>query len=158
VPDDFHASRSAVGKTYRYRIYISPQRPVARAWQVYHFWRPLAVEPMREAARRILGTHDFRGLATSAEKRENTVRTIFRCEVSRQEDEIHVAVQGDGFLYNMVRNLVGTLIEVGREHWGPECVDKLLASRERKDCGPTSPPDGLTLMCVHYDPADLRVI
>lgn len=150
VPDDFHASRSAVGKTYRYRIYTAPQRPVNLHKLVYHYWRQLDIEPMRDAARRLVGTHDFRGFASSADEREDTVRTIFRCEISEAPDEIHVTVQGDGFLYNMVRNIVGTLIEIGRGHWQPDRVDLVLSSRDRRDAGPTVPPDGLTMVCVHF--------
>ena len=157
VPDDFHAARSAIGKTYRYRICVAPQRPVALAGLVYHFWRALEIEPMRDAARRLLGRHDFVGFATSAERREDTVRTIFRCEVAEAQDEVHVTVQGDGFLYNMVRNIAGTLIEIGRGRFDPEQIDKVLASRDRRDAGPTAPPDGLYLLCVHYSPAELEL-
>ncbi|MBN1943467.1 MAG: tRNA pseudouridine(38-40) synthase TruA [Phycisphaerae bacterium] len=152
---EFHASRSAVGKTYRYRLYTGPQRPVEQARRVWWYWRPLDAERMSDAAERLVGRHDFRGLASSAEDRETTVRTIFRCDVSRQEDEIHVAVTGDGFLYNMVRNIVGTLAEIGRGHWPAERVENILASRDRRDAGPTAPPDGLSMVCVYYDPADL---
>jgi len=152
VPETFHAARSAVGKTYRYRIHVAPDRPVDLARKVYHYWRWLDVDRMRPAALRIIGTHDFRGFATSAEVREDTVRTVFRCDVSQQDKEVRVTVQGDGFLYNMVRNIVGTLIEVGRGHWEPERIDAVFASRDRRDAGPTAPPDGLCLVCVHYQP------
>jgi tRNA pseudouridine38-40 synthase len=148
--ETFHSSRSAVGKTYRYRIYVAPTRPVHLHNLVYHYWRPLEVEPMREAAMRLLGTHDFRGLASSAEVRQNTVRTIRRCEVSEQGPEIHVTVEGDGFLYNMVRNIVGTLIEVGRGLWQPGHVDRILETRDRRTAGPTAPAEGLYMVCVHY--------
>ena len=115
VPDNFHASRSAVGKTTATAILVAPQRSVERHNLVYHFWRPLEVEPMRQAAMRLVGTHDFRAaLTSSSDQRDNTVRTIFRCDVAADGDEIHVTVQGNGFLYNMVRNIVGTLIEIGR--------------------------------------------
>jgi len=150
APEDFHAAGSAVGKTYRYRLCVAPTRPVERAGLVYHYWRPLEIEPMQRAARRVLGRHDFRGLASSADDRQSTVRTIFRCDVAAVDDEIHVTVQGDGFLYNMVRNLVGTLIEIGRGRWQPGQVDLILESRDRAHAGPTAPPDGLCLVCVHY--------
>ncbi len=150
APDAFHASRSAVGKTYRYRILVSPQRAVDRHNLVYHFWRPLDADRMRQAAPRLLGTHDFRGLATSSDQRDNTVRTIFRCEVAEVGDEIHVTVQGNGFLYNMVRNIVGTLIEIGRGRWEPEQIDLILSTRDRTNAGPTAPPQGLSMICVHY--------
>jgi tRNA pseudouridine38-40 synthase len=152
VPDDFHASRSAVGKTYRYRIYVAPDRPVMLDGQVWRYQHhPMDVERMQAAGRLLIGRHDFRGLATSAEQRENTVRTIFRCDVSDQSPEIHVAVQGDGFLYNMVRNIVGTLVEIGRGRWQPDRINTILTTRDRRNAGPTAPPDGLTLACVHYE-------
>jgi tRNA pseudouridine38-40 synthase len=150
VDESFHASRSATGKTYRYRIHVAPQRCVSRHAEVYHFDRPLDVRRMRAGASRLLGTHDFRGLATSAEVREDTVRTVCRCDVSEHDDEVHVTVQGDGFLYNMVRNIVGTLVEIGRGRWDAHQVDTILSTRNRQHAGPTAPPQGLSLVCVHY--------
>ncbi len=150
VPEGFHASRSATGKTYRYRIHVAPQRPAGLAGRVYHFWQALDVAVMRAAARRLVGTHDFVGFATSAEERQDTRRTIFRCEVAEAGAELHVTVRGDGFLYNMVRNIVGTLIEIGRGRWGAQRIDRVLTGRDRRDAGPTAPPDGLYLVCVHY--------
>ena len=157
APRDFHASRSAVGKTYRYRIYTAPLRPVELAAQVLHYWRPLDVERMQAAAGRLIGTHDFVGFATSADQRDNTVRTIFRCEVARIGPEIQITVRGDGFLYNMVRNIVGTLMEIGRGRWGPRRIDTILDTCDRRNAGPCVLPDGLTLVCVHYRPEDLKV-
>jgi tRNA pseudouridine38-40 synthase len=110
---------------------------------------------MAEAGRMFEGEHDFRGLAFAAEKRENTVRTITCCSVGEAGDEIHVAVTGNGFLYKMVRNLVGTLMEIGRGHWGCERVGQILATRDRQYAGPTAPPDGLYLETVYYPPAEL---
>jgi tRNA pseudouridine38-40 synthase len=150
VCDDFHASISAIGKTYRYRVCVSPTRPAGYADHVYHYWRPLEIEPMRIAGRRLIGTHDFAGLASTGEQRDNTVRTIFRCDVAEMADEVLFTVAGDGFLYHMVRNIAGTLIEIGRGRWGPEQIDRLLQSRSRADSGPTAPAGGLTMLCVHY--------
>jgi tRNA pseudouridine38-40 synthase len=157
APDAFHASLSAIGKTYRYRIYVGPSRPVMLAGQVYHYWRSLDLQAMRAAAGRLLGRHDFIGLATSAEQRRDTVRTIRRCEVAAVGPEVRVTVQGDGFLYNMVRNIVGTLIEIGRGRWDPGQVDVILETCDRAHAGPTAPPDGLSMVCVHYRPEDLAV-
>ena len=157
APEGFQASRSAVGKTYRYRIYTAPIRPVELAAQVLHYWRPLDVELMQAGARRLVGTHDFAGFATSADKREDTVRTIYRCEVARAGPEIEVAVRGNGFLYNMVRNIVGTLMDVGRRRWGPRQIDAILETRDRRLGGPCVLPDGLTLVCVHYRPENLQM-
>ncbi|HUT01941.1 MAG TPA: tRNA pseudouridine(38-40) synthase TruA [Phycisphaerae bacterium] len=157
VPEGFHASRSAIGKTYRYRVHVSPVRPAALAGQVYHYWRTLDVEAMRRAGRRLLGTHDFLGFATSAEQREDTVRTVFRCDVAADGEAVLATVQGDGFLYNMVRNIAGTLIEIGRGRWGSERIDLILETRDRREGGPTAPAEGLTLVCVHYRDEDLRL-
>jgi tRNA pseudouridine38-40 synthase len=150
MPATFQASRSAVGKTYQYRLYVGPDKPVALAGQVHHYWRPLDVTAMQAGARRLLGWHDFRGLASSAEVRDNTVRHVWRCDVAETGNEIHVTVEGNGFLYNMVRNIVGTLMEIGRGQWSPDRIDLILSSRERSLAGPTAPPDGLSLMAVHY--------
>jgi tRNA U38,U39,U40 pseudouridine synthase TruA len=107
------------------------------------------------AARQLVGKHDFVGLAASAEVRENTVRTIFSCRVSQIDRQVHVTVQGDGFLYKMVRIITGTLVEIGRGRWSPQRIARILASCDRRDAGPTASPEGLTLVCVHYDPAEL---
>lgn len=150
--DDFHASRSAVGKTYRYRIHVAPAKPVSLHRQVHHYpFHPLDVSVMQDAAARLVGTHDFAGFATSSDQRDSTVRTILRCEAAEWGDEIHVTVQGDGFLYNMVRNIAGTLVEIARGHFPPERINLILSTRNRADAGPTAPPDGLSLVCVHYD-------
>jgi len=151
VPADFHASLSATGKTYQYRLHVAPVRPVLLARQVYHYWRPLDVAAMRRAARRLVGRHDFAGFAAAADPRQDTVRTIRRCQVAQRGPETLITVRGDGFLYNMVRIVVGTLVEIGRGRWGPQRIDRVLATRDRRDAGPTAPPEGLTLLCVHYD-------
>jgi len=155
APDDFHASISAIGKTYRYRIYVGATKPVERANRVYHYPRRLDVARMQSAADRLVGTHDFRGLTSSAEVRENTVRTIAACRVAAVGDEIHVTVRGGGFLYKMVRNIVGTLVEIGRGRWSPVRIDRILETRDRGQAGFTAPPGGLCLMHVEYPPSVL---
>jgi tRNA pseudouridine38-40 synthase len=157
VPDGFHASRSASGKTYRYRIHTGPSKRADLRGQVWHFWRGLDIDAMRDAAWRLKGRHDFRGFTISAEKRQDTVRTIHRCDVAEIDDEALVTVRGSGFLYNMVRIIVGTLVEIGRGHWGPDRIDRILASRDRAQAGPTAPPDGLYLQCVFYPREALRM-
>lgn len=154
VPSKFNSSRSASGKTYRYRIYIGSARPVHLSRLVWHYWRQVDIELMRKASARIIGEHDFRAFASSTDIRKTTIRRVYRCDVSEacNGSEIHITIEGDGFLYNMVRNIVGTLMDIGRGRWSPEQIDKIIASRDRDQAGPTAPPDGLTLMCVHYDP------
>ncbi len=158
VPENFNASWSALGKTYRYRIHVGSTRPVHLAGLVWYYWRPLDIRPMQEAASLIIGEHDFRSFASSTEGRETTVRTVYRCDVAQACDgsEIHITVQGNGFLYNMVRNIVGTLVAMGRGRWQPGHITEILKSCDRNQAGPTAPPDGLTLMCVHYDPDFLK--
>lgn len=155
APLDFQASLSSVGKTYRYTIHSGPQRPACLAGRVWHYWRPLDVDVMAEAGYRVAGEHDFAGFATSGDQRENTVRRVYRCAVVQEDERIHVTVQGSGFLYNMVRNIVGTLAEIGRGYWPPSRINEILTAADRSLAGPTAPAEGLTMVCVHYDPADL---
>ncbi len=148
----FHATRDARAKLYRYRIFASKRRPTEELVQryVWHVWHPLEMERLRDAARRWIGRHDFAGFATKGSPRQTTVRTIFRCEISREYDEIRIDVEGDGFLYNQVRNMVGTLYEIGRGHWPAERIDRILASKDRRDAGTTAPAQGLCLHWVRY--------
>lgn len=153
VDEAFHPSRSAVGKTYRYRFFTCPQRPVLGADQVCHYpWRSLDIDAMQNAGRRLLGRHDFRGLASSADIRMNTVRHVWRCDVAEIGPEVHITVEGGGFLYNMVRNIAGTLLEIGRGYWPPERIERILATCNRDLAGPTAPPGGLSMVAVHYGP------
>jgi len=151
VPLDFHAISSSAGKLYRYTIYHHRQQPpqewAGRSW---HWFQDLAVEPMRQAAALLVGRHDFAAFQSSNSRRATTVRTVWRLEVFRDFRCIHFDVAADGFLYNMVRNLVGTLVEVGRGHGPPARVAEILASRTRADAGPTAPPEGLCLRWVRY--------
>lgn len=154
VPPAFHAARDARGKRYRYTLYNASGRPVEDLRQRYcwHVWQALDVERMRAAAAVLVGRHDFAGLANQGSPRADTVRTIFSVTLSRPGREIHIDVEGDGFLYNQVRVLVGTLVEVGRGHWPVERVQEILATRDRGRAGPTAPPQGLCLEWVAYGP------
>ncbi|HEY3243665.1 MAG TPA: tRNA pseudouridine(38-40) synthase TruA [Phycisphaerae bacterium] len=156
VHPDFHATRSALSKLYRYRIHNAPHRPVRHLRQnyCYHFWHPLDIDALRAGAAYMVGTMDFAALAGKGSERETTVRTVFRCDLERRYDEITIEVEGSGFLYNQVRNMVGTLLEVGRGHWPAEQVGAIIASHERRNAGPTAPARGLCLQWVRY-PAEL---
>jgi tRNA pseudouridine38-40 synthase len=101
----------------------------------------------------MLGTHDFLGFAGQGGKRVTTVRTIYDCHVERDGDEVHVVVNGSGFLYNMVRIVAGTLVDVGRGHLPPSIVDTILATKDRSLGGQTLPPHGLWLEWIKYDGA-----
>jgi tRNA pseudouridine38-40 synthase len=157
APPGFHATRCAVAKLYRYTLHHSPKPPTPmRARYVYHWWRGLDVEAMRAAAVHLLGRHDFSAFESAGADRLNKVRTILSLDVSRDGDEVRIDVTGDGFLYNMVRNIAGTLIEVGRGHWKAERTAAIVASRDRTQAGPTAPPQGLCLMRVRY-PSDAEM-
>ena len=153
APLGFRPSLDALGKHYRFRLYRGPVRPVFEARYVWHWYRPIEVEPMRVAARLLVGRHDFRSFEARGSHREDTVREVTRLQVAEAGPEVRFDVEGDGFLYRMVRNLVGTLVEVGRGHRPPEWVAEVLAARDRRAAGPCAPPHGLCLMEVRYPPA-----
>ncbi len=154
VPAGFDATRDAVSKLYRYRIHNAAYRPVACLAQRYawHVWYPLDLDRLKAAARRLVGTHDFAAFASPGAERATTVRTVRGITVQVRGPEVVLDVEGDGFLYNQVRNMVGTLIEVARGHWPPERVDTILAARDRAQAGPTAPPQGLCLQWIRYGP------
>lgn len=159
VPAEFHATLSAVSKLYRYRIWNHTSKPVEQQLQryVYHYWRALDVGRMREAARHFVGYKDFAAMASkSGQPRRTTWRTVYRCDVYREGREIRVDVEGSGFLYNMVRNMVGTLIEVGRGYWEADRILEILASKDRANAGQTSPANGLCMQWVKYLPGVFR--
>lgn len=153
VPLGFRASRDAVSKQYRYTLYNDQQRPVRTQAHrhAYHFWHPLDERRMQEAALHWIGRHDFAAFATSGHGRESTVRSVHRIAVSRYYEEVHIDVEGSGFLYNQVRNMVGTLIEIGRGHWSVQRALDILLSCDRSNAGPTAPARGLSLQWVRYD-------
>lgn len=154
VPDEFDPRFDARRKVYRYRILNADVlSPFERAY-VWHVPSPdLAVEPMAEAAQLVCGTHDFAAFQGKGAATHGTDRTIFASHVSRDPvgNIITYDVSGDGFLRHMVRNLVGSLVEVGRGRRRAAWIADLLASRNRTQAGPTAPPQGLFLMAVEYE-------
>jgi tRNA pseudouridine38-40 synthase len=149
APEGFHARFSAKSKWYRYRIYQSRiPSPLERMFS----WRvgfDLDLDRMRAAARALVGTHDFRGFARQADERP-TVRTLFSVDANRRKSIIEIDVRGDGFLYNMVRTIAGTLVEIGRGKKAVGACEAVLSTRDRAVAGPTAPPQGLFLMGVEY--------
>jgi tRNA pseudouridine38-40 synthase len=150
----FHATHSALTKLYRYRIHNAEGRPVERRTQrmAYHFWHSLDIERMRQAAVYFVGEMDFTAMTATGTVRESMVRTVLRCDVERHLDEVRIAVEGTGFLHKQVRNMVGTLVEVGCGRWEPQRVGEILASRDRRQAGPTAVARGLCLQWVRYPP------
>ena len=149
VPDGWDALREARGKHYRYQIWNGRRRSPLRTARFVWIAEPLDVTVMREAAQCFVGRHDFAAFQGAGSDTQTTVRTLTSIEVSGVAgQEILIDVEGEGFLRHMVRNLAGTLIEVGRGRWLPERVGEILASRDRGEAGPTAPAAGLVLVEV----------
>jgi tRNA pseudouridine38-40 synthase len=151
----FHAIRDATSKRYRYVIDDHGLADVFQRRHAWHVPQRLNIEAMAGAARALKGRHDFSSFEASGSERASSVRTVTDIQVARGEgtlqDKIVIEIEADGFLYNMVRNIVGTLVEVGRGAQTEEWVKDVLAARNRKAAGPTAPPQGLFLVCVRYE-------
>ena len=153
VPEDFHARYAAHTKTYLYRIHNHPIDSPFDAAYYTRMPKHLDEVRMQAAAQQFVGTHDFLALCaagSSAAAHGDTVRTITDCHVTRRGDEIDIEVTADGYLYNMVRILAGTLCEVGAGRMQPEEIPGILAGCDRSQAGPTLPAKGLFLKCVEY--------
>ena len=157
VPLDFDPIGGAVSKEYTYRIVTGQMRPMWDRKYVFHTWYGLDLAPMQEAAKLIVGERDFAAFAQASHGRKTTVRTVFDCSVSSLSEpgteppRFEIRVSGSGFLYNMVRIIAGTLMEVGRGKISPEQIPAILESIDRKRAGPTLPPQGLRLEWIRYN-------
>ena len=151
VPEDFHARFQAVGKMYTYRIHNAPHASAILRNCTAHVPVRLDEEAMRRCALPLIGTHDFSAFAASGGQAKTTVRTIDFFSVDRAGEEVTVRVHGNGFLYNMVRIIAGTLIDVGHGKLDPGCVARAIESKNRLDLGVTAPACGLELTRVEYD-------
>ncbi len=151
VPDEFHARHSATAKTYEYRIHRADICSPFERRYAYALPYPLDEAAMTAAAKRFVGEHDFQALAAAGgDEKQTTVRTIYSSELRRAGDRLIYRVRGSGFLYHMVRNIVGTLLVVGRGSLTPDDIPILLANKDRAAAGPTAPPEGLFLVNVEY--------
>lgn len=151
APSTFHAQRSAVRKSYRYRMYTGAVPPPFIRPYVHHVRVPLDVARMRREAAALKGRHDFTAFARAeAAKRYGARRTIYRIALRRTGSELQLDVTGNGFLHTMVRSIAGTLIDVGRGRLPSGTVKTLLRSRQRAQAGVVAPARGLTLLNVSY--------
>ena len=150
VPERFHSRLNAKGKTYRYRVLNSAVPHVFDRRYVYVFPEKLDVEAMRRAACLLCGTHDYRAFTSAKRSRKSTVRTVDAIEIERIGDELRFTFSGNGFLFHMVRILMGTLLEVGTGKREAEEMTLLLENGKREDAGPLVPACGLALMEVRY--------
>jgi len=149
VPDDFHARYSATSKTYRYAILNRPVRSPLERNRTYLVRRPLDADAMRAAAAHLVGRMDFAAFQSKPDGKPS-VRTVTRLDVEAAGPRIQITISADGFLYNMVRAIVGTLVEVGLGKRGTDSIPALVRSRDRSAAGPTAPPHGLCLLEVEY--------
>ncbi len=151
APDGFDARREARAKLYRYGLWNGPSPSPLRRRESHWVPRPLDLPAMREATGAFAGRHDFTSLKAAGSQVASNVRTLSSVDVlGSAGGEIRILVEGDGFLRHMVRNLVGTLLEVGAGRRAPDSIPALLAARDRARAGPTAPAGGLTLVRVHY--------
>ncbi|MDR2530413.1 MAG: tRNA pseudouridine(38-40) synthase TruA [Oscillospiraceae bacterium] len=148
---EFHATFSCVRKEYTYRILNSEIRDPLRRNHAWWYPQSLDLERMRAAARQFVGTHDFAAVRSTGTDIKSTVRTIFAFDIYEKGGIIEMVVAANGFLYNMVRAMVGTLVYVAIGKLEPPDVRKILETRRRSLAGPTVPPHGLYMSGVHYD-------
>ena len=151
VPSGFHPRHCASRKTYEYRILNAPFPIPTKRLYAHFTYVPLDVEKMAHGGRFLIGEHDFKSFCAAGAVVESTVRKIYEVAVEKEGGEIIIRVQGNGFLYNMVRIIAGTLMEVGRGNLKPEQVKEILDAKDRQAAGPTAPACGLTLVKYEFD-------
>lgn len=148
---DFHARFCAKGKTYRYTIYQATHPSAIYRNLSWHIRSELDAAAMREAAQYLFGEHDFAAFCAAGSEVKDTVRTIHAITITKAEPFLYIEVTGNGFLYNMVRIIVGTLADAGLGRIPPERVKEILEGRDRNAASPTAPAHGLTMVRVFYD-------
>jgi len=151
VAADFHARYSALSRTYRYVLLNRPVRPALAARHAGWHHAPLALEPMREAAALLLGEHDFSAFRAAECQAKNPVRTLHGIDVERKGEYVEFTLRANAWLQHMVRNIVGTLVYVGKGKHPPQWAKQLLESADRSLAAPTFGPEGLYLEAVEYD-------
>jgi len=154
APAGFHAINDALSKRYRYRVQTGPLRDVFLRDDAWHVWHVLDFAAMQQAARVLYGKHDFRSFQTAGSARKSTVRHVtdltLECEPHLEGQLITLEIEADGFLYRMVRNIVGSLVDVGRAKQSAEWIAEVLRACDRRLAGVTAPPQGLYLVKVRY--------
>ncbi len=154
APERFHARLSATEKTYTYRIRNSATPDIFGRKYCVQIVAELDIEKMRKAAEKLCGTHDFIAFCSNKHYKKSSLRTVKRIDIDRCGEDLNIAVCADGFLYNMARIMVGTLIEVGLGKREPDSIDEIFASKRRENAGETAPAKGLCLTEVRYEHSD----
>jgi len=150
VPPSFHPRHDAISKTYRYNLYNGPVRKAVCRQYAWHIHRPLDIEAMQQGLAWVVGTHDFKAFESTGSPRVHTFRTIYRAEMTEENGFVRIEFTGNGFLRCMVRNLVGTLVEIGLHRYPASEMYRMIASRDRKQAGVAAPAHGLFLVQVQY--------
>lgn len=148
--DRFHARYNAVGKTYQYTVYDGPVHPVFNRKYYAAVDAELDLKAMEKAAAILMGEHDFKSFCGNSRMKKSTVRIVDRIEIRRSKGYVYLTFHGTGFLQNMVRIMVGTLLEIGQKRMSPYDIETILEAKDRKMAGPTAPAKGLCLMKVEY--------
>lgn len=151
VEDDWHPRYAKGVKTYEYRILNRKMADPTRRRDTYHYYYDLDVDKMNEAAGFLVGEHDFTSFSAVNAQVKSRVRCIYSATVTKTDDIITIRVSGNGFLYNMVRIIAGTLIKVGAKEFSPEYIKEILAGKNRELSGPTAPAHGLTMIGIKYE-------
>lgn len=151
VPERFHSRYNAVGKTYSYYVWNNVVPSVFDRNYSYHYPGELDIEKMNEACKKLVGTHDFIGFSSLKKSKKSTVRTIGEITIHMEGNLLHFTFIGEGFLYKMVRIIMGTLLEIGAGTIEPETIEAVFASGIRSDAGMTVPSQGLFLDEVYYE-------
>lgn len=150
VAPDFHARYAAKGKTYKYRILNSNIKDPFLSRYTWQIERKLDVDKMNEFCQKIVGTHNFYAFSSSGRTVKDTIRTVSECFVEKNGDIVSLSITANGFLYNMVRIIVGTAVEVSDGRINPESVEEIFSSKDRDKAGITAPPQGLFLEKIYY--------
>lgn len=150
APDTFHARYSAKKKIYHYHLYLSPVQDPFRFLYSTPIRTPLDLNLIQAALPAFLGRHDFSAFASAGCGSKNPIKTLFRLEMLPEPEGVRLEFEGDGFLYKMVRNIVGTLLEIGQNKLSVAAIPEILESKDRRRAGPTAPPKGLFLYKVDY--------
>ena len=150
VSDDFHARFSAIARSYKYKIHHHPVRSSLKA--DYYLWepRPLNVKDMKAAADMLIGEHDFSCFRGSLCQAKSPIKTVEHIQIDSIEDELILNIKANAFLHHMVRNIVGTLLKIGRGEKSVEWMSQVLSNKDRKKAGPTAEPQGLYFMKAYY--------
>jgi tRNA pseudouridine38-40 synthase len=151
VPDEFHCRANALSRRYAYLLLESPVRPSFDAGRVGWVFQPLTLEPMLDAAGRMLGEHDFSSFRASACQALSPVKTLTRLEISRRGAYWRFEFEANAFLHHMIRNIMGCLVVIGQGKQPPEWIDAVIAARSRDAAAPTFSPDGLYFLGPRYD-------